>query len=97
MLRIPSIPDREPAFEPRVPFKHEKTADAEGVGDDRGAERNGERVLQGAQLPHRAAQTPRADCYFFLKISTAFHSASGGCCSYSSARSRYIFARKSSG
>src|SRR5205085_10234777 len=35
--------------------------------------------------------------YFFLKTSTAFQAASGGCSSYSSARSRYILARASSG
>src|SRR5688572_19127093 len=35
--------------------------------------------------------------HFFLKTSTAFHASSGGCPSYSSARSRYILARESSG
>src|SRR5207245_5772076 len=35
--------------------------------------------------------------YFFSNTSTASHASSGGCCSYSSVRSRYILANKSSG
>ena len=40
---------------------------------------------------------PELPGYFFLNTSTAFQAASGGCSSYSSARSRYILARASSG
>src|SRR3954451_3681931 len=37
------------------------------------------------------------DRYFFLNTSMAFQASSGGASSYSSARSRYIFAKLSSG
>src|SRR6266576_4026358 len=37
------------------------------------------------------------NCYFFLNTSTASQASSGGACSYSSVRSKYILARRSSG
>lgn len=48
----------------------------------------------GGRFGHQSGRFPT---HFFLNTSTAFQAASGGCFSYSSARSRYIFARASSG